>query len=131
MELINVLVAAALGFGVGALWYGVLAKPWMAASGVEVGADGKPANNADPMPYIMGFLAMVLVAGMMRHVFALSDITTIGKGLVSGFGIGVFLAAPWLMICYGFAARPFKLVMIDGGYAALGSAAIGLILTAF
>ena len=63
-------------------------------SGVEVGADGKPANNTNPTPYIMGFLAMILVAWMMRHVFELSDITTIGKGLVSGFGIGLFLAAP-------------------------------------
>lgn len=131
MEFINVLVAAAAGFGVGAIWYGVLSKPWVGVSGVEVGADGKPANNANPTPYIMGFLAMILVAGMMRHVFELSDITTIGKGLVLGFGIGLFLAAPWLMICYGFAGRPTKLLLIDGGYAALGSAAVGLILTAF
>jgi hypothetical protein len=29
MEFINVLVAAAVGFGVGAVWYGVLSKPWM------------------------------------------------------------------------------------------------------
>jgi hypothetical protein len=131
MELINVLVAAAAGFGVGAVWYGVFSKQWMDASGVAPGSDGKPANSSDPMPYIMGFLAMILVAGMMRHVFALSDINTIGRGLVSGFGIGLFLAAPWLMICYGFAGRSRKLILIDGGYAALGSAAIGLILTAF
>ncbi|MEP5155157.1 DUF1761 domain-containing protein [Planktotalea sp.] len=131
MELINVLVAAAVGFGVGAVWYGVLASQWMEVSGVAIGDDGKPANNADPKPYIMGFIAMVLVAGMMRHVFALSGIDTMGKGLVSGFGIGLFLAAPWLMICYGFAGRPGKLLLIDGGYAALGSAAVGLILTAF
>lgn len=130
MELLNVLVAAAVGFGVGAVWYGVFSAQWMEASGVEV-VDGKPANNADPMPYIMGFIAMILVAGMMRHVFALSDIDTIGKGLISGFGIGLFLAAPWLMICYGFAGRPRKLLLIDGGYAALGSAAVGLVLTAF
>ena len=102
MEFINVLVAAAVGFGVGAVWYGVLSKPWMEVSGVEVGADGKPANNANPMPYIMGFLAMVLVAGMMRHVFELSDIETMGKGLVSGFGIGLFLAAPWIAFARAF-----------------------------
>ncbi|MGH1576144.1 DUF1761 domain-containing protein [Planktotalea sp.] len=131
MELVNVLVAAAAGFGVGAIWYGVLSKQWMEASGVAVGEDGKPANNSDPMPFIMGFIAMILVAGMMRHVFALSDIDTIGKGLVSGFGIGLFLAAPWLMICYGFAGRPRQLLLIDGGYAAVGSAAIGLVLAAF
>jgi hypothetical protein len=131
MEFLNVLVAAVAGFMVGAIWYGVFSKPWMEVSGVEVGADGKPANNADPIPYIMGLLAMILVAGMMRHVFVLSDINTMGKGLVSGFGVGLFLAAPWLMICYGFAGRSRTLLLIDGGYAALGSAAIGLVLTAF
>ena len=129
MELVNVLVAAAAGFGVGALWYSVLAKPWMEASGVAVGSDGKPANSSDPMPFILGFIAMILVAGMMRHVFALSDINSMGKGLVSGFGIGLFLAAPWLLICYGFAGRSRKLVLIDGGYATLACAAGGTILT--
>lgn len=131
MEFINVLVAAIAGFVVGAVYYGALSAHWMEASGVAVGADGKPANSSDPKPYIMGFLAMLLVAGMMRHIFALSDIDTLGKGLVSGLGIGLFLAAPWLMICYGFAGRAGKLVLIDGGYAALGSAAVGLVLTLF
>lgn len=131
MELVSVLVAAAAGFGFGALWYGVLSKAWMDASGVEVGEDGKPANSSDPMPFIMGFIAMILVAGMMRHTFALSGIDTVSKGLISGFGIGLFMAAPWLMICYGFAGRPRTLLMIDGGYAAFGSAIIGLILTLF
>jgi hypothetical protein len=131
MEILNVIVAAVAGFVFGALWYGYFSKSWMEESGVAVGEDGKPANNADPMPYIMGLVAMLLVAGMMRHVFELSNITSLGKGLVSGLGIGLFMAAPWLMICYGFAGRSRKLVLIDSGYAAFGSAVIGLVLTAF
>jgi len=39
---------------------------------------------------------------MMRHVFELSDIETMGKGLVSGFGIGLFLAAPWIAFARAF-----------------------------
>jgi len=131
MEIVNVLVAAAAGFAFGAFWYGILSAAWMDASGVAVGADGKPANSSDPKPYIFGFIAMILVAGMMRHTFMLSGIDTVGKGLISGFGIGLFMAAPWLMICYGFAGRPMKLLMIDGGYAAIGSAVIGVVLTLF
>ncbi|MDX1784811.1 MAG: DUF1761 domain-containing protein [Roseovarius sp.] len=131
MGLLNVIVAAVAGFGFGAIWYSALARQWMAASGVLVGADGRPANSSDPMPYVMGFIAMLLVAGMMRHVFALSGIDTIGKGLVSGLGIGLFLAAPWLLVCYGFAGRSRKLTLIDGGYATFGSAIIGAVLTAF
>lgn len=131
MEFVNVLVAAGAGFAFGALWYGVLSKSWMSVSGVKVGSNGTPANSSDPMPYIMGLLAMILVSGMMRHVFELSQIDTLGKGLVSGLGIGLFMSAPWLMICYGFAGRPVKLLLIDGGYAAFGSAIIGLVLTLF
>lgn len=131
MELLNVLIAAVAGFGFGALWYGFFSKAWMEASGVAVGPDGKPANSSSPAPYIMGLIAMILVAGMMRHVFALSGIETLGKGLVSGLGIGLFMSAPWLMICYGFSGKPTKLLLIDGGYAAFGSAVIGLVLAAF
>ncbi|MDA8750197.1 hypothetical protein N9M77_01415 [Planktomarina temperata] len=42
MEIFNVLAAAAASFFFGALWYMVLSGPWMAASGVAQGADGKP-----------------------------------------------------------------------------------------
>ena len=71
MIFLSVIIAAAANFAFGAVWYMSVAKPWMAASGVEVGEDGQPANNADPIPYITSFVAAVLVAGMMRHVFAL------------------------------------------------------------
>ena len=47
--------------------------------------------TSDPIPYIASFIAAVLVAGMMRHVFALSGIDGFGKGLVSGLALGCFL----------------------------------------
>ena len=69
MSFLSVILAAVANFAFGAIWYMSLAKPWMAASGVEVGEDGRPANNADPTPYITSVVAAVLVAGMIRHVF--------------------------------------------------------------
>ncbi len=131
MELLNVIVAAIGAFGFGAVWYSALAKPWMEASGVPVGENGKPANDANPMTYITAFVCALFVAGMMRHVFQLSGIDTVGKGLMSGLGIGLFMAAPWLVTNYTFADRPRSLMLIDGGYAAIGCAIIGLILTIF
>lgn len=131
MEYLSVIVAAVGSYAFGAVWYMVLAKPWMAAAGVAVGADGKPQNASNPVPYVLAFIAAVLVAGMMRHIFMLSGIDTVDKGLVSGLGIGLFLASPWLMTCYAFGGRPFRLTLIDGGYATIGSAIIGAILTLF
>lgn len=130
MEFVAVIVAAAAGFGFGAIWYMTLAKPWVAATGIQVDADGKPVDKS-PLPFIMAAVAMVLVAGMMRHTFALSQIDTAGKGLISGLGIGLFFISPWIMINNGYGGRPFRLTLIDGGYATFGCALMGLVLTLF
>lgn len=108
-----------------------LAKQWMAASGVEVGADGQPKNSSDPKPYIMSAVSALIVAGMMRHVFEMGNVETLWEGFHSGLGIGLFFISPWIMMNNGFGGRPFKLTLIDGGYATIGCAIIGLILTLF
>ncbi|MEE2946333.1 MAG: DUF1761 domain-containing protein [Pseudomonadota bacterium] len=131
MGILNVLAAAVAAYIFGAIWYMTLAKPWMAASGVEVGEDGRPANSTDKVPYIVSIVCLVIVAGMMRHVFNLSDIDTVGKGLVSGLGIGLFLATPWIATNYTFAGRSKQLILIDGGYATIGCTVIGTVLTLF
>ncbi|MEM9637156.1 MAG: DUF1761 domain-containing protein [Pseudomonadota bacterium] len=131
MEYLSVLIAGVAGFMFGAVWYTVLAEKWMAASGVAVDETGKPANRSDPIPYITSLLGAILVAGMMRHSFELSGIDTVGKGLVSGLGIGLFLVSPWIATFYSFGARPRSLILIDGGYATFGCTVIGTVLTLF
>ena len=131
MGFFAVIAAGVAAFVFGAIWYTVLAKPWLAVSGVEVDETGQPANRANPVPYITSIVGAIIVAGMMRHVFVLSGIDTVGEGLVSGLGIGLFMSVPWLATNYGFAGRPFRLTMIAGGYAAIGSAVIGTVLSLF
>ncbi|MFT6676867.1 MAG: hypothetical protein ACJAVM_003073 [Sulfitobacter sp.] len=130
MDFFAVIVAAAAGFAFGAVWYSVLSAPWLAAAGLKMGADGKPEGYSTT-PFILSGIAMLLVAGMMRHSFALSGIDSLGKGMVSGLGVGLFFISPWIMINNSYAGRPFKLTLIDGGYASFGCALIGLVLTLF
>lgn len=131
MGFLAVIVAAFAGFIIGAIYYGALSKPWMEASGVPVGEDGKPLNSSNPTPYIVSFVMILLVAGMMRHSFALSGIDTVGKGLISGLGVGAFFIAPWIFINTGYSDRPWKLAVIDSGYAILAAGAIGTVLMLF
>ena len=131
MEFINVIVAAIAAFAFGAVWYMVLAKQWMEASGIAVGEDGKPANSADKAPFIISFVCLIIVAGMMRHIFSLAGIDAPMEGLVGGLGVGLFLATPWIATNYAFAARKRTLTVIDGGYATIGCTVIGLVLTLF
>ena len=131
MSLLPVIVAGLAGWVFGAIWYSVFAKPWMAASGVETTPEGKPANQKNPLPYLISITCAVIVAATMQYAFNMLDITTFAKGLTSGLGIGLCFAAPWLATNYGFAGRPFALTLIDGGYATFGSAVIGAVLTLF
>lgn len=131
MGILSVIVAAIVGFAYGAVHYMTLAKPWMKAAGIPVGADGKPAGERSALPFILSGIAMLVVAGFMRHIFAMAGIDSPGKGLVSGLGIGLFFITPWTMINNAYPGRPFLLTVIDGAYATIGCGLMGLVLTLF
>jgi hypothetical protein len=131
MEYLNVLLAGIAAFGFGAIWYSTMSKLWMAAAKITVGADGKPVNSADKMPFVIGFVGMVLAAGMMRHVLEMAGITEMGKALTAGLGIGLFSVMPWVAMNYAFAQRPFKLTLIDGVNVVAGSTIMAIVLTLF
>jgi len=131
MGILAVIVAALAGFGLGAVWYMSLARPWMAAAGIACDENGRPTRSAGAMPFVVSGLCMILVAGMMRHVFAMSGIEGAGKGLVAGLGVGLFFITPWVAMNYAYAMRPLRLTLIDGGYSILGPAIIGLVLGLF
>lgn len=128
MEILSVLVAAIAAFAFGAVWYKSLSKPWMEAAEIKLGPDGKPANAADKMPFIVGLIGMVLAAGMMRHIFGMAGIDGFSKGVVSGLGIGAFTIMPWIAMNYAFGQRKAKLTMIDGGNVVIGSGIMGAVL---
>ncbi len=128
MQFISVIVAAAVAYGFGAFWYIKMSKPWIAAAGIPVDAMGKPQGSRSPMPFVIGFVAELLVAGMMRHIFAMAHLDSLIEGIMGGFGIGAFLITPWVAMNYAFAARPFKLTMIDGVNSIVGCTLMGIVL---
>lgn len=131
LEIINVLVAAVVVFAAGAVWYMKLAEPWMEAANIKRNADGQPEGGQNPGLYAYTFVMQLMVAGMMRHVFELAVIDSPVKGLVAGVGVGLFFISPWIAINNAYGQRPVKLTVIDGGYATLACALMGLVLTLF
>ncbi|MDG1738451.1 MAG: DUF1761 domain-containing protein [Paracoccaceae bacterium] len=128
MSFISVMIAAAGSWIFGAMWYMALAKPWVAASKIEVDDNGRPVDSS-PLPFVMSAIAMIIVAGMMRHMFSMAGITEVTKGITAGLGVGLFFISPWIMINNAYGMRPFKLTIIDSGYATFGCGIMGLLLT--
>lgn len=131
MEILNVIVAALAAFAFGAVWYMSMSKAWIAAVEIPVDADGKPQGNGGAMPFVVGIVAMLVVAGMMRHIFAMSGLTTIGGGIMGGAGIGAFLITPWVAMNYAFGMRKPMLTLIDGVNSIVGCTIMGAVLNAF
>ena len=127
MGIVSVLIAAITAYAFGAVYYMVLAKPWMAASGVTQ----EQARDGSKMPFVISGVMVILVAGMMRHIFVQAGIDDLNKGLITGFGLGAFIAAPWIVTNYAYGMRPRMLTVIDGGYATIGCTLMGLVLGFF
>lgn len=127
MEYVYVLIAGFAGYVFGAAWYGVLGSRWQAAAGLSA-EDVKPANNIGA--YILGIVANILVAGMIRHIFAASGVAGTLNAAVSGFGLGLFIAGSYLALNYAFARRPMALSLIDIGHAAGSATVIAVVLDA-
>ncbi|NKW78675.1 DUF1761 domain-containing protein [Rhodobacteraceae bacterium R_SAG7] len=128
MEILSVIAATIAAFVAGAAYYGALAEPWMAASGVERDENGKPKGGQNPSVFAFAFLCQLVVAGMMRHVFSLSGIETLGAGLLAGLGVGLFFITPWIALNNLYGMRPRQLTIIDGGYASLACSIMGAVL---
>ncbi|WP_374375393.1 DUF1761 domain-containing protein [Tabrizicola sp.] len=131
MEFLNVIVAALAAFAFGAVWYMSMSKAWIAAAEIPVDANGRPQGNGSPVPFVVGLIAMVIVAGMMRHVFVMSGLTSIGEGVMGGAGIGAFLITPWVAMNYAFGMRKPMLTLIDGVNSVVGCTIMGMVLNLF
>lgn len=128
MELLRIFLATLVAFAIGAAWYMTLSKPWLKAAGIPCDENGKPVGGQSGRLFLYTFAMQLLVAGMMRHVFHLTGIDSLGEGAVAGLGIGLFFIAPWTAINNAYGMRPAMLTLIDGGYAALACTAMGAVL---
>ena len=127
MEIIAVLAAAAVTWAIGAAWYGIVSKPWMAASGVT-------AEQARAMPksiYLLSYLCFVVLMAFAQYVYFLADVQSWSEALVMGAGVGAFFGLPWMAVNNMYTGRPMMLTAIDGAYAVVGVAAGSAVLGLF
>lgn len=123
-NLLTILVAAAIGFLVGGVWYGPLfGKAWQRESGLS-DDELKSANMAK----IFGitFLLSLLSAVFLGHLLAHFD-TDFQRTMMISTGIALGFIAPAIGTNYLFARKSGKLFAIDAGYWTAFYAAMGLV----
>lgn len=124
MELISIIVAAVAVWVWGAIWYSLIGKSWMKASGLTE----ESINRRNPVPFIVSFACVLAVSGVMNHILYRMN-ATVEDGAVIGLTMGLFVVLPWMITNIFFGKRSKSLIWMDGIYPVIGMAIMGLILT--
>ena len=112
-----IVIAAAISFLFGWLWYGVLfPKAWVAAVGKTEEELRAQANS--PAPFILSFIAQLIMAwvlaGIIGHLGA--DEVTFRNGVISEALIWLGFVVTTLATNHAFQGAKRELTLIDGGH---------------
>jgi hypothetical protein len=109
-----VIIATLAGFGLGTVWYTVLAKPWTHAVG-KTEAD-RPQSGAQILLFATAIVALfvmaLMLAGLMGHI---GDVTVRG-GIISGLFVWLGFVITTMGVNHAFGGAKPMLTLIDGGY---------------
>ena len=114
------LLAALASFAFGAAWYGALAKPWLAARGVDDRPQAMARLGPIPVPYLITFLAELvmawMLAGILLHLAQGGLVPGARNGLISAAFLWLGFVATTLVVNHAFQGAKMALTMIDGGH---------------
>ena len=106
-----VLIAAAASFAFGAVWYGVFAKPWMAAAGIAE-ADRTTGKSIYLVAAVCQLAMAVLLAGAIGHL----DRADIPGAPITAAFLWLGFVATTMTVNHRFQGKGWNLTVIDGGY---------------
>jgi hypothetical protein len=124
-----VIVAAVMQFVLGAIWFSLLQKPWLASVGKTL-SELRQQDNAT-LAYVVGFGAALILAWVLARLMIITDRTTVmgGVGLAALLWLG--FTATTMATAFVFEARSLKAFAISAGYPLIAMLLTGAILGAW
>ncbi|MGE3916903.1 MAG: DUF1761 domain-containing protein [Hyphomicrobiaceae bacterium] len=119
LNLWGVLLAAALSFVFGGVWYGTMSKAWMDAAGLDE-ERVKGRNGPSPAPFVITFVAQIVMAwflaGALLHLARAGVPASVRTGMIAAFSIWLGFIATTLVVNHQFQMQRTMLTLIDGGH---------------
>ena len=118
VNFLAVLTAAIAAWFFGAAYYTPLGKIWVAAQGKtleEIKCGGK-SGFAKAAPFILSFVAELIMAGMLAGLIIRTGPVTVSHGLKLAFAIWLGFMVTTIAVNYAFADRKPALTLIDAGH---------------
>ena len=125
-----VIIAALAAFGLGAVWYMVLAKPWVRATG-KTEAELKKEGSGKALPFIICLLALLVMAWMLAGLMGHIGNITVRGGMISGAFVWTGFVITTMGVNHTFGGQKPMLTLIDGGYWLAVLVLMGAVIGAF
>ncbi|MBN4066325.1 DUF1761 domain-containing protein [Ahrensia sp. AH-315-G08] len=109
-------LAVIVSMSIGAAWYGLLAKPWMAANGFSDEQRTKLDEGGNPSTYIITAISHLVMAYVLNGVIYHSGGHSLRTGIISALFIWVGFVATTMSVNHRFQMKPWKLTFIDAGH---------------
>src|SRR3954454_5073416 len=116
-----VIIAAVAGWLAGAVYYGVLARPWVASHGKTMEAfkaeqAARKGTIHAWLPFMLSFVAELVMAyvlaGMLGHIGAV----TIRSAVISGLFVWGGFMVTAMLVNNAFAGEKYMLTLINSGH---------------
>jgi hypothetical protein len=113
---IAVIIAALAGFGLGAVWYTVLSRPWMHAIGKTEAEIKQQQGAAKVVPFAISIVALLIMAWMLAGLMGHLGQVTIRGGAITGFFVWIGFVITTMGVNHAFSGAKPMLTLIDGFY---------------
>lgn len=128
-----VVIAGVAGWLAGAAWYGMLAKPWVAAHGktMEAFKAEQAAHKGTVhawLPFALAFVAELVMAYVLAGMVGHLGSVTIRSAVISGLFVWAGFMVTTMLVNNAFAGRRTMLTAIDAGHWLLVVVVMGVVI---
>ena len=112
--MIAIVAAGVAGWIWGAIWYGVLGKPYQLALGLN--PDDCKDKKMPILPMVAAFVAALVMSAVLYHLMTRLGVQGLLPAMVTGFTLGVGFVLTTVLVNNMFQQKSFTLTLIDGGH---------------
>ena len=112
--IIAILAAGVAGWIFGAIWYGILSKPYQRALGLN--PDDCKDKKMPVAPMIAAFVAALVMSAVLYQLLANLGVLGVLPAALAGLTIGVGFLLTSILVNNMFQQKSFALTVIDGGH---------------
>ena len=110
--IIAILAAGAAGWIFGAVWYGVLSKPYQRALGLN--PDDCKDKKMPLLPMVTAFAGAVVMSAVLYQLLTNLGVLGIGPSAIAGLTVGAGFLLTATLVNNMFQQKSFALTVIDG-----------------